>query len=147
MAFQAINPDVSKSELSITNTSDIKIAGGDQVTMSCWAKFSSLNNTGIMMQGGGSGTSGKWLRVNNGMFDVLYNYDNGGSSSTCGWQSFCSPAIIETGKWYHLAYTLDANKRITLYVNGVKYIPTGTFFTFTGSKPGENILHSTWANC
>ena len=116
--------DGNADYFEIADASDGAIDFGDEsFTIQAWIYLApgSENTTRMIATkkiGGAAGYKGWTLRVNSSN-KLQFNFDaqNGGKIDISGW----SKAIVNTGRWYHVAVTMDwENRKVATYVNGIQ---------------------------
>ena len=105
--------------------SDKTIYLGNNLSMCCWVKFSSLMegaNLGASMGGQhryptstGMGLTIKYVTASTGYLSL--NTGGGGSDGNRTYNTYCGQTLLNANVWYHVCFTYDGNT-IKLYVNG-----------------------------
>lgn len=103
--------------------SDAKISLGQNQSMFCWFKFTTLNSSsslggGLVTQhrhgnNAGMGITIKYVSSTTGYLSV-----NTGNGSSRTYNQYCGTTLLQANKWYHGGYTYDG-QNIRIYVNGV----------------------------
>ncbi len=130
----ALNFDGIDDYVSIPNSPSLQTIA--QLTIEAWININKIqsrmtivskhyNEYELMID-----NSGSQLR--------FYKFDRNSNYWECAYISFS----FETQKWYHLGVTMNGTK-ITFYINGVKYSPSGYFYSpmAYGTIPGTHPLY------
>lgn len=104
-------------------TSDKSINLGQNQSMFCWFKFTTLNNNfslggGLVTQHNHSTNSGMGITIKYVSSTTGYISVNTGTGSARTYNTYCGTTLLQANTWYHGGYTYDGNN-IKLYVNGV----------------------------
>lgn len=126
-------------------SSDVINLGQNQ-SMFCWMKFTSLMSSSLL---GGGIISQHRYRSNTGMGLTIkyassttgYLSVNTGDGSSRTYNTYCATTLMHAGTWYHVGYTYDGTY-IRLYVNGF----LENTVTYTGmSVPADYISVFSWS--
>ena len=103
--------------------SNTQISLGNQHSMFCWFKFTSLTSAsslggGLISQhrystSAGTGITIKYVSSTTGYLSV-----NTGNGSSRTFNTYCGTTLLQANKWYHGGFTYDG-ENIRIYVNGV----------------------------
>ncbi|GCL43475.1 LamG-like jellyroll fold domain-containing protein [Dolichospermum planctonicum] len=112
------------------------------ITIEAWVWYDSFKNTSRIIDfGNGSGVENIVL-ANEGTTNNLTFWVFQGTTA----QSITVQGVLETGKWMHLAATIDESGHATLYKNG-KVIKTGSVhLPKTINRTKNYIARSNWPN-
>ena len=95
----------------VTSQTNTGVSGTQSRTMSCWVRFGSKANQGILATGANGAGTGMALGTSTTVF--LLGYGNAGVATTITYAA---------NTWYHLTYvseyTNGTSHRVKLYVNG-----------------------------
>ena len=103
--------------------SDKTISLGQQQSMFCWFKFTSLTSTsslgaGLVSQHRYSSNQGMGITIKYVSSTTGYLSVNTGNGSGRTYNTYCGTTLLQANTWYHGGYTYDGST-IRIYVNGV----------------------------
>lgn len=112
------------------------------ITVEAWVWYDSFKNTSRIIDfGNGSGVE-NIIFANDGTTNNLTFWVFQGTTT----QSITVQGVLETGKWMHLAATIDESGHATLYKNG-EVIKTGSVhLPKTINRTNNYIARSNWSN-
>jgi len=108
-------------------------------TKEAWIKGNDFSGSHNVISGGGDG------------MHAIYVYQGHLSSGHNGaWETVIDNEMLNTGVWYHVVVTYDADGTMKLYKNGVQVsvatnVPafTGNFIRIGAFEPGQNLFNGT----
>jgi len=113
--------DGADNYISITDTDDFSFGDGstDQpFSVESWVKFDNINSAGILSKRAGQN---EWHMATSGSGEFSITLADQSASAFLFSES--TGVTINTGQWYHLAFTYDGSSTeagITLYIDGVE---------------------------
>ncbi|HVZ55755.1 MAG TPA: LamG-like jellyroll fold domain-containing protein [Chitinophagaceae bacterium] len=117
----AISPDGTSTSYADLGTINPTGNFSTGLTVECWVKWGAFNNWSRLLDMGNGTASDNILLANQGTSNNLrFEVYVGGTTN-----GVSGPANLVTGRWYHVAATLDASGHVALYVDGVS-VATGT---------------------
>jgi hypothetical protein len=111
------------------------------LTIECWVKWGAFNNWSRLLDMGNGDASDNILFANEGSSNNLrFEVYRGGSQ-----EGLSGPANLVTGRWYHVAVTLNGSGTATLYVDVVAVASGAVWLPNNVSRVNSFIGRSNWA--
>ena len=111
------------------------------ITVEAWVWYDSFKSTSRIIDFGNGESAENILFANAGTTNDLMFFVFQGTTP----QSIAAPGVLETGKWMHLAASIDESGRATLYKNG-EVIKTGSVhLPKTINRTKNYIARSNWS--